>query len=263
MKLWHQSMTVLDRLPAYKARIAAHARKVLRPDTELVLHGLAPDTYPSDYPGDDISYGALFAMHSLQWMGYAWKAQQTGFDGFAMCTMADPMLREARSIVDIPVIGCAETSFHAAARNNRRFGMLLFIDRMEAFYEEKIHAYGLAGHFVGAQPVGFKFSDVLEGFDRPGPLIDRFRVAARRLIDAGADVVIPAEVPMNLLLASEGISAIDGAAVMDSLALTLTTAEAAVDQHKAPNREGWHNAAPQRERVEQVLRYYGLSKFMD
>jgi hypothetical protein len=101
MRLWHQSMIVLEDLPAYKSRIQRHARKVLRPDTELVLHGLAPDTYPSNYPGDDISYRALFAMHSLQWMAYAWKAQREGFDGFAMCTMADPMLREIRSIVTV------------------------------------------------------------------------------------------------------------------------------------------------------------------
>jgi len=261
MKIWHQSMTVLDHLPAYKARIAAHGRKVLRPDTELVLHGLAPDTYPSNYPGDDISYGALFAMHSLQWMGYAWKAQKEGFDAFAMCTMADPMLREVRAIIDMPVVGCAETSFREAAKGGRRFGLLLFIDRMGAFYEEKLRFYGLAERFVGAQPVGFGFNDVLAGFDQPGPLIDRFRTAARRLIDAGADVIIPAEVPMNLLLASEGVDQVGQAVVLDSLGLTLRTAEAAAGQR--PNREGWHNAKPRAERIEQVLRYYGLSRFMD
>jgi Asp/Glu/hydantoin racemase len=263
MKIWHQSMTVLEHLPAYQARIETHARKVLRPDTELVLHGLAPDTYPSNYPGDDISYGALFAMHSLQWMGYAWKAQKEGFDAFAMCTMADPMLREVRAIVDMPVLGCAEVSFHTAPTLGRRFGMLLFIDRMGAFYEEKIRGYGLAERFVGAQPVGFGFNDVLAGFDRPGPLIDRFRAAARKLIAAGADVIIPAEVPMNLLLASEGIDSVESAVVMDSLGLTLKAAEAAVDRGEQPKRDGWHHARPHDERVEQVLRYYGLSRFMD
>lgn len=267
MKIWHQSMTVLEHLPAYQARIAAHARTVLRPDTALVLHGLAPDTYPSNYPGDDISYGSLFAMHSLQWMAYAWKAQKDGFDAFAMCTMADPMIREVRSIVDIPVVGCAEASFLAVPTLGRRFGMLLFIDRMQSFYEEKIRGYGLAERFVGAQPVGFKFQDVLEGFDQPAPLIDRVRRAARRLIAAGADVIIPAEVPMNLLLASEGVHSVDGAAVMDSLGLTLKMTETAVDLRRStgagPARRDWAHAAPRPERVEQVLRYYGLSRFMD
>lgn len=267
MRLWHQSMTVLEDLPAYKERIQHHARKVLRADTEVVLHGLARDTYPSNYPGDDISYGSLFAMHSLQWMAYAWKAQRDGFDGFAMCTMADPMLREIRSIVDIPVVGCAETCFLTVQTLGRRFGMLLFIERMEALYEEMLRAHGLAERCVGVLPVGFGFRDVLQGFDQPGPLLDRFRAAARKLIDAGAEVIIPAEVPLNLLLASEGLHRIDDVAVIDSLGLTLKMTETAVDLRRttglAPSRRGWRNASPRPERVEQVLRYYGLSRFMD
>jgi hypothetical protein len=138
---------------------------------------------------------------------------------------------------------------------------------MQSLYEEKINGYGLGGRFVGAYPVGFKFQDVLEGFERPGALIDRFRASARRLIDAGADVIIPAEVPMNLLLASEGVSSVDGAAVMDSLGLTLKMTETAVELRRstglAASRRDWANAAPPAERVEQVLRYYGLSRFMD
>jgi Asp/Glu/hydantoin racemase len=267
MRIWHQSMTVLEDLPAYKARIQQHAREVLRPDTELVLHGLAPDTYPSDYPGDDISYRALFAMHSLQWMAYAWRAQRDGFDGFAMCTMADPMLSEIRSIVEIPVVGCAETCFLTVQSLGRRFGMLLFIERMESLYAEMLRSHGLAERCIGILPVGFGFRDVLAGFDKPGPLVDRFRAAARKLIDAGAEVIIPAEVPLNLLLASERVHRIDDAPVMDSLGLTLKMTETAVDLRRstglAPSRRGWKNAAPRPERVEQVLRYYGLSRFMD
>ena len=57
MRIWHQSFTVLQDLPAYvqvlKERIAA----VVRPDTEVVLHGQIPGTYSSDYPGTDLAYG--------------------------------------------------------------------------------------------------------------------------------------------------------------------------------------------------------------
>ena len=144
-------------------------------------------------------------MHSLQWMAYAWKAQKAGLRRLRHVHHGRP--DAARS---------AQHRRHAGDRLRRdfvprggegraAFGLLLFIDRMGAFYEEKLRFYGLAERFVGALPVGFGFNDVLAGFDQPGPLIDRFRVAARRLIDAGADVIIPAEVPMNLLLASEGV----------------------------------------------------------
>lgn len=267
MRLWHQSMTVLEDLPVYKARIEQHARKVLRPDTELVAHGLARDTYPADYPGDDISYTALYRMHTQQWLAYAWKAQQAGYDGFAMCTMLDPLLREVRSIVDIPVVGCAETSLLLAPMFGERFGMLLFIDRMAPVYRDLVCSYGMAERCVGIVPVGFGFRDVLNAFGNPGPLIDRFRAAARKLIDAGADVIIPAEIPMNVLMASEGVQRIDDALVMDSLGLTLKMTETMVELRRstglAPSRRGWAGAAPRAQRVEEVLRYYGLGRFMD
>jgi len=36
MKIWHQSFTVLEDLPAYRAAMEAHIRKVVRPDTQVV-----------------------------------------------------------------------------------------------------------------------------------------------------------------------------------------------------------------------------------
>jgi Asp/Glu/hydantoin racemase len=266
MRIWHQSMTVLEDLPAYRARIEAHARKVLRPDTEVVLHGLAPDTYPGDYPGDDIAYSLLFRLHAQQWLGNAWKAQKEGYDGFAMCTMVDPLLREIRTLVDLPVVGCAESCFLTAPMFGERFGMLLFIDRMAPLYRDIVRSYGLAERCVGIVPVGFGFRDVLDAFGNPGPLIDRFRAAARKLIDAGADVIIPGEIPMNLLMASEGVNRVDDAPVIDSLGLTLKMTETLVELRRstglAPSRRGFYGAAPRAERAEQVLRYYGLGRFL-
>jgi len=267
MRIWHQSMTVLEDLPAYQARIVQHAKKVLRPDTELVPHGLARDTYPGDYPGDDISYAALYELHSQQWLAYAWRAQKEGYDAFSLCTMLDPLLREIKTLVDIPAVGCAESCFLLAPMFGQKFGMLLFIDRLIPVYQEIVRSYGMADRCVGIVPVGFKFRDVLENFDSPGPVIDRFRTAARKLIDAGADVIIPGEIPMNVLMASEGVNRVDDAVVMDSLGLTLKMTETLVELRRttglAPSRRGFAGAKPSPERLEQVLRYYGLGKFMD
>ena len=41
MKIWHQSFTVLSQLPPYAAALQAHFHKVARPDTEVVMHGMA------------------------------------------------------------------------------------------------------------------------------------------------------------------------------------------------------------------------------
>ena len=266
MRIWHQSFTVLDDLPAYEARMKAHLRKVLRPDTEVVLHGMLPGTYPSNYPGDDIAYRFFYTMHATQWAVHALNAETEGFDAFACCTMPDPMLAEMRSLVDIPVVGCGETSFRLAAAGGRRFGMLLFIDRMAPRYLEKAAELGLADRCVGVQPVGFRFNDVLKAFDTPGELIDRFRVAARRMIAAGAGAILPGEIPLNVLLASEGIVEVDGVPLIDCLGATLRQAEAMADQRAVAgpqaHPEGWSTSKPSRERVKQVLAYYGLGRYL-
>ena len=39
MRIWHQSFTVLEDLPPYADAMASLAQKILRPDSELALHG--------------------------------------------------------------------------------------------------------------------------------------------------------------------------------------------------------------------------------
>ena len=68
MKIWHQSFTELDVLPAYRLAIEQHIRKVVQPGTEVVLHGVRPGTYPTNYPGTDIGYSSLYALHASQWI---------------------------------------------------------------------------------------------------------------------------------------------------------------------------------------------------
>lgn len=266
MRIWHQSLTVLDDLPAYEERMRGHVRKVVRPDTEVVLHGMLPGTYPGNYPGDDIGFRFMYTMHSTQWAVHALNAEAAGFDAFALCSLPDPLLTEIRTLVDIPVTGCGESCFHMATMYGQRFGILLFIDRMATRYLEQIKGLGLAQACVGIEPVGFRFTDVLDSFDKPGRVIDLFRKAARTMIAAGADVIIPGEVPLNVLLASEGISRIDDVPLIDSLAVTLNMAEMMVDLKSrtglAPSRRGWSNAAPQRERVKTILDFYGLGKHL-
>ena len=114
MKIWHQSFTVLEDLPAYKAAMEKHIKKIVRPDTEVEIHGLIPGTYPSNYPGTDIGLSTLYTMHTMQWMVQAVKAHRAGVDAFAMCTIPNPLIREIRTLVDIPVVGYGESSFHTA-----------------------------------------------------------------------------------------------------------------------------------------------------
>jgi hypothetical protein len=86
------------------------------------------------------------------------------------------------------------------------------------------------------------------------------------MISMGADVIILGEIPLSLILASEGISRIDDTPIMDSLAVTLKTTEMVVDLKKmtglSPCRRGWSQAQPARKRVKDLLEFYGMSHFL-
>jgi Asp/Glu/hydantoin racemase len=267
MKIWHQSFTVLEDLPDYAAAMEKHIRKVVRPDTEVVMHGVLPGTYPSNYPGTDLAYGSLFAIHGLQWIVQALKAEDARYDAFAMCTIPNPLLKEIRSLVDMPVIGYGEASFHLACMLGHRFGLLLFIDRMTPLYQEQLRNYGVESRCAAIRPAGFTFQDVLPAFKEPERIIGRFQESARALIREGADVIIPGEMPLNVLLASAGITRVDDVPILDGLAVTLKLAEALVDLRRtvglSHSRHGWTNASPRRERVREVLSFYGLDKLID
>jgi Asp/Glu/hydantoin racemase len=148
-----------------------------------------------------------------------------------------------------------------------RFGLLVFIDRMIPLFDEQIAAYGLATRCAGVQPVGFTFQDVLPAFADPAPLIERFKTSARALIAKGADVIVPGEMPLNILLASNGINRVDDVPIVDGLAVTLKMAEMLVDLRRsvglAQSRHGWNGAAPERARVNELLSFYGLDRLLD
>jgi len=87
------------------------------------------------------------------------------------------------------------------------------------------------------------------------------------LIAKGADVIVPGEMPLNILLASNGISRVDDVPIIDGLAVTLKMAEMMVDLKSNfglyQTRKGWFGKAPERERVEQLFDFYGLTKLLD
>ena len=140
------------------------------------------------------------------------------------------------------------------------------LDRMAPLLDDHIAGHGLAARCIGVRPSGLTFQQVLAGYATPSPVIERFQESARSLIRAGADVIIPGEMPLNVLLAINGVKAIDGVPILDGLAVTMKLAEAFADLHKSigfsQTRHGFFGERPARERLDQVLSFYGLDRLM-
>lgn len=264
MKIWHQSFTVLSDLGPYNDALKKHFARVARPDTEIVMHGMAPGTYRTNYPGNDIRHASLYYLHSMQFMFNAVEAQNNGFDAYAISTLPDPALREIRGMVDIPVVGYGESAMLTSCTLGRKFGVLVFIDDFNELIANNVESYGLTSRFAGCVPVGFAFTDVLKGFTDPQPLIERFKAGARRLIAQGADVIIPGEAPLNVLLAQNGINSVDDVPIIDSLATWVKQAETMVDLKRLCGTQatgkGFYHKRPEAARISEVFSFYGLDR---
>lgn len=268
MRIWHQSFTVLQDLPGYVEGLKKRIGEVVRPGTEVVLHGQIPGTYNSNYPGVDLAYGAIYWMHGLQWIAAAREAEQQGFDAMVLASIAGPMSTEIRTIVDIPVVGYGEAAFNLAGVYGHRAGMLFFIKERLDFWPKQIAAWGMSERFVGIEHAGVGFQDVLTGLMKPAErdsVVNRIIENGEKLVkETGADVIIPGEMPLNLLLSTAGVTKIAGATVIDGIATSFKFAEMLVDLKKlagmGPSNHGWFHAAPDRNRFEQVLDFYGLKE---
>lgn len=264
IRIWHQSFTVLSDLGAYDRALKAHFQKVARPDTEIHMHGMKPGTYRSNYPGDDIKHASLQYLHGLQFMANGLNAEEQGFDAYAISTLPEPALREIRSLLTIPVVGYGESAMLTACMLGRRFGVLVFIDELAELVTDNAHRHGLRERLADVRHVGFRFADVLAAFEAPTELLERFRVSARALIKEGAEVIIPGEAPLNVLLATHGVSEVDGVPILDSLGAWIKQAEAMVDLQRANGTRtcntGYFSARPDTDRVREIFSFYGLSE---
>jgi len=158
-------------------------------------------------------------------------AERQGFDAVAIGNILDPGLREARSMVDIPVLGLGETSMLSACMMGSRFGLVgvnpFFIGR----FEENVSRYGLHQRLAGMESMDLTPHELDACFSdesRKAHAIDSFVEASRTLLRAGAEVIVPAGGRIVAFLNANGVRDVDGALVLDGTATLVAMTEAAV-----------------------------------
>jgi allantoin racemase len=262
MKIWHQSLTTIDKVPQYRDAIVDHVRRIARPDVEVVLHGMSTETYPTHYPGHFITYAYLQNLHREQFVRAALMAEAAGYDAMFIATIPDVGLLEARTLVDIPVVGYGQASFHMASMLGDCIGVVNFLTPLADELRQNATRYGLGGKLGPIVPLEVGFDEILAGFEDPENVIAAFQKAAESAISQGADVIVPGEGPMNVFLATHGISRIGDVPVIDSFGAGIKMCESLADLRRVSGvymtRRGYYNAKPPAEAVARLREMYGL-----
>lgn len=221
-------MTDLSRLSQYAKTLAEHAQALCAEDTIVDVHGVAPGTYPSGIsPIEAIVQPWVDGMISAQIIRNAVTAEREGYDAVAISCFFDPGLREARSLVHIPVVSLCETSLFVAAAIGGRFGLIGLGPEQVFVLNDLIARYGATGRVAATLPMDPAVTeDELESIHgEGGDLVERIEAVAREAVARGADVIIPAEGVLNTALVRRGVRTLAGVPVLDAYGTLLNYAE--------------------------------------
>lgn len=254
-KIWWQSSTNIDAFPRYKKAIEEHAERYLSPAFSLSVHGVPFGTTSIDY----LAFGTLNEHEILHNM---LKLRESNFDAVALGCFHDPAMNAGREILDVPVLGMAETAMMWANMYCRRPAVVF--NNANAAHKTIVHVaedYRMEGRMVSPQYFELEVEKLVNAFDDPGPAIDKFLVAAMRAVENGADMIIPGCGILNLVMSSNGVTCVPGTDVpiMDVTAVLMTTTEAAITMHKRNNfgvsRRDFYRTPPV-ELIDQVFDIY-------
>jgi allantoin racemase len=259
MRIWYQSLVDGGRVPSYFEGLAERARKVARPGVEVRFAGMPEGTYGNHVPADVVVYPYLMSLHVQFILDNALRAEAEGYDVFAVGSVQDPGLEEARSLLDIPVVGYGEAAMHFACVLGSRFAVVAFQAGFDQMMDLRIRRLGLAERALPTVLMDASFADVSKGHQDPARLVEQFRETARRAIRQGAEAIIPGQLYLSEAIARAGVTRIDEVPVVDALVSTLKMAEAMADLKRlgiGVTRRGYTHARPPRDMIEHARRMH-------
>ncbi|MDO9403994.1 MAG: aspartate/glutamate racemase family protein [Polaromonas sp.] len=237
MKIWYQSASAYGFEPVwdrYGQTLIEQCRTVLHPDTELHVAGIPVMVR------DVENWRSLQYYQNVQVMKNMQRAEAEGYDAFVIGCTLEVALAEGKSMLDIPVVGISETSYRMAMTIGRLFAIVTSSTAFTEVYGEQVERYGVAGRYLrGPYIVPASEDELATALTNPGPVMEKFTLAARRAIADGASAIVPGPAFFSTLAHRAGLQSIDGAPVIDTISLAVKTGEMLAGLRKtglAPSR---------------------------
>ncbi len=257
MKLWYQSLSRQTESTPYGEMLRRVIGAACDPGTTVHMQGVAESA------GIGVHYRFLEYHDTREVIYNAMKAEQEGYDAFLIGNISDGGIREAREVVNIPVLGMCETSLHIACMMGANFGLVTISPKWTPRLMENVQRYGLERRLAAVDAMATSPLDLKRCFVEPAHLkyiVEQFNECAQRLLAQGAEVVIPAGGDVIVLLADAGIFEVGGAPILNGIVELVKMGELAVKLKRKTGRftskRGGY-AAPTGEFLERVRQFYG------
>ncbi len=222
-KIWFQGATDKVHMAPYIAKGEAHLKSILEAGFEATFHTTTP-------PATTTHAITEFRI-ARNLIRNAVEAERQGYAAMAITHFQDAGLMEVKSVVDIPVLGLGETTLLHACTLGRKLGLVTINPVFIPWHEDQVIRYGLQQRVVGVRAVNASVKDFIDAFaDKAAydALVPKWERECRALLDAGADVIVPAGgLPMMLFSGK-----FEGAPVVNGITLIAKSAEMAIKLRK-------------------------------
>ena len=155
------------------------------------------------------------------------EAERQGYDAVVPLGTLDFGVDAGRCVVDIPVVGPSEAMLHIASMLGRRFGILMYDDRVLPLGYRMVERFDMISKVVGWRTCGFELKDILANREA---VVATFVEQARELIRLGADVILPmgiTQCPVHIkpdwLMRELGVPVVEGIGAPIRLAAMLVS----------------------------------------
>jgi allantoin racemase len=222
-RVWYQSFVHPVQQAPYIERLQALLNEVASPGARFEVHGLDPP---------DHSFHPLTEFRcASQVIGNALRAEKEGYDAFVLGHFQEPGLLEIRSSVDIPVIALGEANLLAALSMGQRIGLVTIDPIFIAWHDRQVRGHGFGERYVGTAALKMDLPRFMAAFTDEkiyAAVREEFVAQVKPLVAAGAEVIIPAGGLPMLLFAHERPFVIDGAPVLNGIAVVAKATEMAL-----------------------------------
>ncbi|MHB1809437.1 MAG: aspartate/glutamate racemase family protein [Solirubrobacteraceae bacterium] len=236
--LWQSFLDPAEHRP-YITLVRSRLEQLGGAEVEFDVVGVRPpDRFT--HPLTEMRCG-LDAIRNVIW------AARAGYDGAVIGHFQEPGLTQARASVAMPVIGVGEALIAAGCAQGEMLGLVTIDPAFIPWHEAQLRLWepskpvaGVAAmrrapaEFMAAMEVGLAREE----------LIEHFMLAARELVAAGADTLIPAGVLPAIALCREGAITLSGARIPDALAAAVAEVRCAVEGGASPTDLRWRSSYP-------------------
>jgi allantoin racemase len=223
IKIWFQGATDRVHMAPYISKVEAHLKAILEPGVTYTFNTTSPPA-TTTHALTEYRIGAAFVRGAVE-------AERQGFHAMAITHFQDAALAEVKSATQLPVLGLGETTLFHACTLGRKLGLVTINPTFIPWHEDQVIRYGLQQRVVGVRAVNATVKDFIdafaskEAFEQLRPLWER---ECRVLLDAGADVIVPAGGLPMMLFSGE----FEGVPVLNGITLIAKSAELAVKLRK-------------------------------